>query len=341
MATTENIHIQSLTPLPTPTVVQRSLPLTPTAEASVLQGRAAIEAILSRKDSRKIVVVGPCAVYDPEAALEYARRLSALAEQVRDSILVVMRVYFEKPRTTTGWKGLINDPRLDDSFHVEEGLCIARKLLLDVAELGLPIATEALDPIVPQYIGDLISWTAIGARTAESQTHREMASGLSSSVGFKNGTDGNILVAIQGIISAMQPHRFLGINQEGQCCVVQTCGNKYGHLVLRGAKTPNYDEQSVAAAALLMKQNGLEPSIIVDCSHGNSNKDHKRQGHVFRAVLEQIRNGSPSVVGWMLESNLHEGKQDLDHKPLKYGVSITDACISWEETEGLLKECAS
>jgi 3-deoxy-7-phosphoheptulonate synthase len=306
----------------------------------VLQGRAAIEAILSRRDARKIVVVGPCAVYDPEAALEYARRLAALAHQVRDSILVVMRVYFEKPRTTTGWKGLINDPRLDDSFHVEEGLCIARKLLLDVAELGLPIATEALDPIVPQYIGDLISWTAIGARTAESQTHREMASGLSSPVGFKNGTDGNILVAIQGIVSAMQPHRFLGINQDGQCCVIQTSGNRYGHLVLRGAKTPNYDEQSVAAAALLMTQNGMEPSIIVDCSHGNSNKDHKRQGHVFRAVLEQIRNGSPSVVGWMLESNLHEGKQDLAHKPLKYGVSITDSCISWEETEGLIKEAA-
>lgn len=341
MVPTDNIHVQSLLTLPTPASVQVSLPLSSAAEASVIEGRAAIEAILDRKDHRKLIVVGPCAVYDTEAALEYAHRLAALSKKVCSSVLIVMRVYFEKPRTTTGWKGLINDPRMDDSFHVEEGLSIARKLLIAVAELGLPIATEALDPIVPQYIGDLISWTAIGARTAESQTHREMASGLSSPVGFKNGTDGNILVAINGIVSAMQPHRFLGINQEGQCCVVQTRGNKYGHLVLRGAKTPNYDEQSVSAAAYLMKQNGLEPSIIVDCSHGNSNKDHKRQAHVFRAVLEQIRNGSPSIVGWMLESNLAEGKQDLAQKPLKYGVSITDACISWEETEALIMELAT
>lgn len=287
-----------------------------------------------------MVVLGPCAIYDTGAAIEYAERLKELADKVNDKLLLVMRVYFEKPRTTTGWKGLINDPRLDDSFHVEEGLYVARGLMRSIADLGLPIATEALDPIVPQYIGDLLSWAAIGARTAESQTHREMASGLSAPVGFKNGTDGNVLVAIQGIMSAMQPHRFLGINAEGQCCLVQTKGNRFGHLVLRGSKTPNYDQQSVSAAAYVMEQNGITPNIIVDCSHGNSNKDHKRQPHVFRAVLEQIQSGSKAVVGLMLESNLCEGKQDLANKPLKRGVSITDACISWEDTEALITEAA-
>jgi len=250
----------------------------------------------------------------------------------------VMRVYFEKPRTTTGWKGLINDPRLDDSFHVEEGLYVARKLLMSIAEIGLPIATEALDPIVPQYIGDLITWTAIGARTVESQTHREMASGLSSPVGFKNGTDGNILIAINGIMSAAYPHRFLGINQHGQCSVIQTKGNTYGHIVLRGSKAPNYDAESVAAAATLMAKHGLTPNIIVDCSHGNSNKDHNRQPTVFKDVLRQIQEGDSPIVGWMLESNLYEGRQDLGDGDPRYGVSITDACISWETTEALLQE---
>jgi 3-deoxy-7-phosphoheptulonate synthase len=249
-----------------------------------------------------------------------------------------MRVYFEKPRTTTGWKGLINDPRLDDSFHVEEGLFVARQRLMSVAEVGLPIATEALDPIVPQYIGDLITWTAIGARTVESQTHREMASGLSSPVGFKNGTDGNVLVAINGIVSAAHPHRFLGINRHGQCSVVQTRGNKYGHIVLRGSKVPNYDAVSVLSTATLMVKHGITPNIIVDCSHGNSNKDHNRQPAVFRDVLGQMQGGDSPVVGWMLESNLHEGRQDLGKGDLQYGVSITDACISWATTEALLRE---
>jgi 3-deoxy-7-phosphoheptulonate synthase len=341
MVITENLHVESLVTLPTPAAVKASLPLSERLEDQITESRRMIEEILARKDPRKLVIVGPCAAYDPEATLEYARRLKTLAHQVKDTLLVVMRVYFEKPRTTTGWKGLINDPRLDDSFHVEEGLFVARRLLMAVAEIGLPIATEALDPIVPQYIGDLISWTAIGARTVESQTHREMASGLSSPVGFKNGTDGNVLIAVHGIVSAEQPHRFLGINQHGQCAVVQTRGNKYGHIVLRGSKTPNYDETNIAATAALMERHGVMPNILVDCSHGNSNKDHTRQSVVFRDVLRQILHGDSPVVGWMLESNLHEGRQELGSGELRYGVSITDACISWEATEEILREANS
>jgi 3-deoxy-7-phosphoheptulonate synthase len=340
MISTENINIQSLDSLPSPAAVHAEIPLSDRIKQQILNSRAEIQRVLERKDPRPIIVLGPCAIHDTTAAIEYAEKLKQLANHVNDTLLLVMRVYFEKPRTTTGWKGLINDPRLDDSFHVEEGLYIARGLMRSIAELGLPIATEALDPIVPQYIGDLLSWAAIGARTAESQTHREMASGLSAPVGFKNGTDGNVLVAVHGIMSAMNPHRFLGINAEGQCCLVQTKGNQFGHLILRGSKTPNYNQQSVEAAAYMMKQNGVAPNIIVDCSHGNSNKDHKRQPHVFRAVLEQIHGGSEAVVGMMLESNLFEGRQDLGSLPLKYGVSITDACISWEETASLVYEAA-
>ncbi|MEY4669832.1 MAG: hypothetical protein RL518_2531 [Pseudomonadota bacterium] len=336
MVTTENLHVESVDTLPTPSAVKTALPLTETLEDQITESRRVVEAILDRKDKRKLVIVGPCAAYDPEATLEYAKRLKVLADDVKDTMYVVMRVYFEKPRTTTGWKGLINDPRLDDSFHVEEGLYVARRLLMSVAELGLPIATEALDPIVPQYIGDLITWTAIGARTVESQTHREMASGLSSPVGFKNGTDGNILIAVNGILSAAQPHRFLGINQHGQCSVVQTRGNKYGHIVLRGSKTPNYDVESVASAANLMVKHGITPNLIIDCSHGNSTKDYTRQPTVFNEVLDQVRAGNSSIVGWMLESNIHEGRQDLGSGELRYGVSITDACISWDVTEDLL-----
>ena len=336
MVTTENIRVDAVDALPTPADVKEKLPLSTDLEDQITESRRVTERILDRKDSRKLVIIGPCAAYDPEATLEYAKKLALLADRVKDTMVLLMRVYFEKPRTTTGWKGLINDPRLDDSFHVEEGLYVARKLLMSVAETGLPIATEALDPIVPQYIGDLISWTAIGARTVESQTHREMASGLSSPVGFKNGTDGNIQIAINGITSAAHPHRFLGINQLGQCSVVQTRGNKYGHIVLRGGKSPNYDEASVTTTAQLMERNGVKPNIIVDCSHGNSNKDHNRQALVFNDVLNQITSGSTSIVGWMLESNLHEGRQDLGKGPLRYGVSITDACISWEATETLL-----
>ncbi len=338
MVVTENIHVESLLTLPTPAMVKGEIPLSEALEDQITESRQMVEAILDRRDSRKLVIVGPCAVYDREATLEYSRRLAALAAEVSDTLCVVMRVYFEKPRTTTGWKGLINDPRLDDSFHVEEGLYVARQLLVSIAELGLPIATEALDPIVPQYIGDIVTWTAIGARTAESQTHREMASGLSSPVGFKNGTDGSVLVAVNGILSAAHPHRFLGINQHGQCSVVHTRGNRYGHLVLRGGKVPNYDVESVAAAASLMEKYGVVPNIVVDCSHGNSNKDYERQAVVFRDTLQQVVSGESPIVGWMLESNLRAGRQDLESPGLQYGVSITDACISWETTEELIGE---
>jgi len=338
MVTTENIHVESLHALPTPAMVKGEIPLNEELESQITESRRTVEAILDRRDPRKLMLVGPCAVYDREATLEYAHRLKALANQVRDTLCVVMRVYFEKPRTTTGWKGLINDPRLDDSFHVEEGLYVARQLLVSIAELGLPIATEALDPIVPQYIGDIVTWTAIGARTAESQTHREMASGLSSPVGFKNGTDGSVLVAINGILSAARPHRFLGINQHGQCSVVHTRGNRYGHLVLRGGKVPNYDLESVANAASLMERHGVVPNIVIDCSHGNSNKDHKRQAFVLRDTVGRVVGGESPTVGWMLESNLCEGRQDLESSGFQYGVSITDACISWDATEELVLE---
>ena len=341
MVTTEDIRVDIVETLPTPTDVKAKLPLSTELEDQITESRRAVERILDRKDPRKLVIVGPCAAYDPEATIEYAQRLAVLADRVKDTMLVLMRVYFEKPRTTTGWKGLINDPRLDDSFHVEEGLYVARKLLMEVAQLGLPIATEALDPIVPQYIGDLISWTAIGARTVESQTHREMASGLSSPVGFKNGTDGNIQIAINGITSAAQPHRFLGINQMGQASVISTRGNRYGHIVLRGGKSPNYDAASIALTEELMKRGSVTPNIIVDCSHGNSNKDFRRQASVFNEVLQQIENGSSSIIGWMMESNLKEGRQDLGKGQLQYGVSITDACISWELTESLLTDADS
>jgi 3-deoxy-7-phosphoheptulonate synthase len=338
MVTTENIHVESLHALPTPAMVKGEIPLNEGLESQITESRRAVEEVLERRDPRKLIIVGPCAVYDREATLEYAERLKALADIVRDTLYIVMRVYFEKPRTTTGWKGLINDPRLDDSFHVEEGLYMARQLLVSIAELGLPIATEALDPIVPQYIGDIVTWTAIGARTAESQTHREMASGLSSPVGFKNGTDGSVLVAINGILSAARPHRFLGINQHGQCSVVHTRGNRYGHLVLRGGMIPNYDVASVTAAAALLEKHGIVPTIVVDCSHGNSNKDHTRQALVFRDTLGQVVGGESPIIGWMLESNLREGRQDLESPGLQYGVSITDACISWDATEELIMD---
>lgn len=338
MVTTENIRVELLQTLPTPAMVKGQIPLDAALESQITESRRSVEAILDRSDTRKLMIVGPCAVYDREATLEYARRLTAIAAEVQDTLCVVMRVYFEKPRTTTGWKGLINDPRLDHSFHVEEGLYVARQLLVSIAQLGLPVATEALDPIVPQYMGDIVTWTAIGARTVESQTHRELASGLSSPVGFKNGTDGSISVAINGILSSAHPHRFLGINQDGQCSVVHTRGNRYGHLVLRGGKAPNYDVESVTVAASLMERSGIAPNIIVDCSHGNSNKDYTRQALVLRDTLQQMVGRYSPIIGWMLESNLSEGRQDLESPELQYGVSITDACISWATTEELIRE---
>jgi 3-deoxy-7-phosphoheptulonate synthase len=289
-----------------------------------------------------MVVVGPCSIHDTSAAMDYAHRLKRLAGELQDQLFVVMRVYFEKPRTTVGWKGLINDPRMDDSFHIEEGLHIARRLLVDLNALGLPCGTEALDPITPQYLGDLIAWSAIGARTTESQTHREMASGLSSPVGFKNGTDGSLDVAVNAMLSAAQPHTFLGINGEGQVALTQTRGNAHGHLILRGGSQPNYDSVAVAEATSALLAARLAANIVVDCSHANSRKNHALQNLVLKDVVGQIVEGNGAIKGVMLESNLLEGNQKLgDPKDLRYGVSITDACLGWDATEAGLREAAA
>jgi len=334
-----NTHIADHKVLPTPNDIKRELPLSDRAEATVLEARRQLECILDGKDERKFVVVGPCSIHDPAAAIDYARRLKPLADRVSDKFAIVMRVYFEKPRTTVGWKGLINDPDMDDSFHVEKGLRLARKLLLDIAELGLPTATEALDPIVPQYISDLIAWSAIGARTIESQTHREMASGLSMPVGLKNGTNGSIGVALNALKAARGSHSFLGINADGQVSVFNTRGNNYGHIILRGGGgKPNYTAETIREVETQITAAGLTPRLAIDCSHGNSNKDHTRQGEVMRDIVEQVRAGNTSIVGLMLESNLSEGNQSLteDLSQLRYGVSVTDKCINWDETESLL-----
>jgi len=338
----DNINVLAQELLPTPAEVKDRLPLTEKARETVLHGRRVVEDILDGKDHRLLVVVGPCSIHDIDAAKDYARRLKALHDEVSQSLYLVMRVYFEKPRTTVGWKGLINDPFMDDSFHIEEGLQRARELLLFLTELGLPAATEALDPITPQYIGDLISWTAIGARTTESQTHREMASGLSTGVGFKNGTDGSLSVAINALRSASSPHSFLGINQDGQCAVIRTRGNEYGHVVLRGGKQPNYDSVSIALCEKELNEAGLRAKLVVDCSHSNSNKDPGLQSLVMENLVNQILEGNRSIVGMMLESNIGWGNQKLtsDLSQLEYGVSITDACIDWPTTEEVLVSAA-
>ncbi len=336
-----NVNVISQDLLPTPEQVKASLPMTDEAMQTVLAGRGALQDILDRKDHRLFVVVGPCSVHDIDAALDYATRLKRLADEVSDTLFIVMRVYFEKPRTSIGWKGLINDPYMDDSFHIEKGLHKARKLLLDLAEMGLPTATEALDPITPQYLSDLISWTAIGARTTESQTHREMASGLSTPVGFKNGTDGSLDVAINALHSVSRPHHFLGINQQGQCAVFHTRGNRYGHVVLRGGGgMPNYDSVHIAVCEKELADAGLPGNIVVDCSHGNSLKNHRLQPLVLENCTNQIVEGNRSIVGMMLESNIHEGNQPVpkDLSQLKYGVSVTDACIDWDTTDRILRE---
>jgi 3-deoxy-7-phosphoheptulonate synthase len=334
-----NTHIESSRVLLTPQEIKEKLPLTDTAEKAVLTYRSELKKIIAGQDSRKFVVVGPCSIHDIDAAEVYAQKLKPLADRVRDKMLLIMRVYFEKPRTTVGWKGLINDPDMDDSFHIDKGLILARTLLLKIAELGLPAGTEALDPIVPQYIGELISWSAIGARTIESQTHREMTSGLSMPVGLKNSTDGSIEVAINAMQSAREPHSFLGINQQGQVSLFKTTGNPYCHIILRGGGgKPNYDAAWVKFAEERLKAADLPQRIVIDCSHGNSNKDHRKQTAVFENAIEQILDGHDSIVGMMLESNLFEGNQSIpkDLKDLKYGVSVTDKCISWEETEKLI-----
>jgi 3-deoxy-7-phosphoheptulonate synthase len=335
-----NVNVLSQDLLPTPQQVKDRLPLTASAEATVLRGRETVRRILDRQDPRLFVVVGPCSIHDIKAAHEYAARLKKLAEEVSDTLYLIMRVYFEKPRTTVGWKGLINDPLMDDSFHIEEGLHMARELLLDLAEMGLPTATEALDPITPQYLSDLITWTAIGARTTESQTHREMASGLSTPLGFKNGTDGNLTVAINALQSSARAHHFLGINQEGQCAVFRTRGNRYGVIVLRGGNgRPNYDSVSIALAEKELVKARLPVNIAVDCSHANSNKDPAVQPLVAENCVNQILEGNRSIVALMLESNLFGGNQPIpaDLSQLRYGVSVTDPCIDWAATEKLLR----
>ncbi len=323
--------------LPPPRRIHQLLPASPRSLRVVAQGRQTVRDILDGKDERLFIVVGPCSIHDPKAALEYARRLRDLAERVKERFFLVMRVYFEKPRTTVGWKGLINDPYMNDSFRVEDGLKLARKLLLAITKLGLPTATEALDPITPQYISDLVCWHAVGARTIESQTHREMASGLSTPVGFKNGTDGNVQVAIDAMRSALTSHNFLGVDPQGRISVYKTKGNPYSHVVLRGGRTPNYDAASIAACAEALEKAGLRRKIMVDCSHGNSNKDHRNQPAVFASVAEQAR-ADRDIIGMMVESNLAEGSQPIpkDLKALRYGVSVTDKCLSWDDTERMI-----
>ncbi|CAO97695.1 Phospho-2-dehydro-3-deoxyheptonate aldolase, Tyr-sensitive [Erwinia tasmaniensis Et1/99] len=335
-----NVHIADEQILITPELLKNQYPLNNALEGQVTASRRIISDIISGKDHRLLVVCGPCSIHDPEAALAYARDLKKLADKVNDRLYIVMRVYFEKPRTTVGWKGLINDPHMDNTFDMETGLHIARKLLLNLVEIGLPLATEALDPNSPQYLGDLFSWSAIGARTTESQTHREMASGLSMPVGFKNGTDGSLATAINAMRAAAQPHRFVGINQAGQVCLLQTQGNPDGHVILRGGKQPNYGPQDVAQCEKEMQQAGLRPSLMIDCSHGNSNKDFRRQSGVAESAVAQIKDGNRSIIGLMLESNIHEGNQSSEQprSEMRYGVSVTDACINWETTEKLLQD---
>ena len=335
----QNVNVISSDLLATPEEVKRRLPLTAAAGDTVYRSREAVRAILERRDPRLFVVVGPCSIHDVVAAREYAGRLRSLAAQVQSTMLLIMRVYFEKPRTTVGWKGLINDPDMDDSFHIEKGILTARELLLHIAELGLPAGTEALDPIMPQYLSELITWTAIGARTTESQTHREMASGLSTPVGFKNGTDGALATSINALQSVRHPHHFLGITQQGQSAVFRTRGNGHAHLVLRGGGgRANYDAVSIAVAERELTAAGLPPNIVVDCSHGNSNKDPSLQPMVAENCVAQISDGNRSIVGLMLESHLQAGNQPIpkDLSKLEYGVSITDPCVDWQTTETLL-----
>ncbi len=334
-----NVNIQDEQVLITPESLKEKYPLSRSNLHAIATSRQVIADIIHQRDPRLLVVCGPCSIHDVDAAIEYGERLKVLAEELSDSLYIVMRVYFEKPRTTVGWKGLISDPFMDGSFEMEKGLHIARDLLTNLVNMGLPLATEALDPNNPQYLGDLFSWSAIGARTTESQTHREMASGLSMPVGFKNGTDGSLSTAINALKAAAMPHRFMGINQSGQVCLLHTKGNSNGHVILRGGKTPNYNAEDIAACEVEMKKAGLAPSLMVDCSHGNSNKDYRRQPLVVDSIIEQIINGNESITGIMLESHINEGNQTSEQArdAMKYGVSVTDACINWQTTETVLR----
>lgn len=340
MLKTQDLHVREIVRLSTPNELKKLLPTPDAAAATVVGSRERIAKILSQQDPRLLVVVGPCSIHDQRGALEYAVRLNALRIELADQLEIVMRVYFEKPRTTIGWKGLINDPHLDGSEDIESGLKIARRVLLEITGMGLPAATEFLDPIVPQYIADLISWATIGARTTESQTHREMASGLSMPVGFKNATDGSVQVAIDAMGAARHAHSFLGIDQNGVTSVVRTAGNPAGQLVLRGGRgRPNYDAESIREAEEKLKQHGLPPVLMVDCSHANSGKQHARQEDVWRNLVQQRAGGTKSLIGVMIESNLKEGNQPFPQprEQLLHGVSITDACVSWETTERMLR----
>ena len=336
----ENINIESVLPLATPREMKAAIPHTPATLSNVAKGRETLEHLMDREDPRLIAIVGPCSIHNLESAEEYAVKLKALADEVAPSIYVVMRVYFEKPRSSIGWKGLINDPYMNDTFHIEEGIRMARHFLFRVNEIGLPVGTELLDVLMPQYIGDLISWNVIGARTAEAQTHREIASGISTPIGFKNGTDGSLAGAINGVRSAMGPHHFLGVTEDGLPAVFGTTGNSYPHVVLRGGKKPNYDAESVAACEAALRDAHLPQNIIVDCSHGNSGKKAERQGDVMRDILTQIENGNESIRGFMLESNLEGGNQPMNANPAQLNprCSVTDECIDWKTTEELLRE---
>lgn len=338
MKPTDDVRVKGYIPLVKPKRLKQEIPISSKAIEALVSGRQSIEKILLKEDQRLLVIVGPCSIHDEKAALEYAAKLNILRKEVEDTLFVVMRVYFEKPRTIVGWKGLINDPCLDGTCDMLLGLRKARSLLLHIAELGLPVATEMLDPITPQYVADLVSWSAIGARTTESQTHREMASGLSMPVGFKNSPDGNLSSAINALIAARVPQSFLGIDQDGKTCVVKTAGNPWGHIVLRGGKRPNYDPISLEEARLKLIEKDLPEAIMVDCSHANSMKKYQGQSVVWKNVINQYISGNESLLGLMLESNLYEGSQKFsdDVASLKYGVSITDECISWETTEQLL-----
>ncbi|MDD2884993.1 MAG: 3-deoxy-7-phosphoheptulonate synthase [Dechloromonas sp.] len=339
----DNINVAAFDTMPTPAEINAKVPLTASAEATVRQGREQLRNILDRKDHRLFVVVGPCSIHDPIAGMDYARRLKALADEVSDTLQIIMRVYFEKPRTTVGWKGYINDPFMDDSFQVDVGMEKARQFLRDVNELGLPAGTEALDPYGPQYYGDLITWTAIGARTTESQTHREMSSGLSTPVGFKNATSGDLTVATNAILSASNPHSFLGLNNDGRVAIVRTTGNAYGHVVLRGGDgKPNYDTVSITVAEQALAKAKLPANLVVDCSHANSSKKPALQPLVMADVVNQIRNGNKSLLGVMIESNIEAGNQPIpaDLSQLKYGCSVTDGCVGWDDTEQMIRDAA-
>ena len=338
---TYDLNVVRMRSLVYPRDVKRAQPGTLASNQTVVASREAVVRILRGEDRRLLAIVGPCSIHDERAALEYAQRLRTLADELSDRLCIVMRVYFEKPRTTVGWKGLINDPHLDGSFDIEHGIRIARAILLRITEMGLPAGTEVLDPITPQYIADLVTWSAIGARTTESQTHRQMASGLSMPVGFKNGTDGSFEIALDALASAREPHSFLGIDEAGTTVIIDTRGNPWGHLILRGGRSgPNYDRATIAEGTDALRRRGLSTGLLVDCSHANAKKRHENQALVWRSVIEQRTAGNMDLIGLMLESNLHEGNQPLGNNPasLRYGVSITDECIGWDQTEELLRE---